>query len=92
LKGFEMSVDYYFACHKCRKIIHVAQDGFSGFHFYSKEPGCLEALGKMLEECSFHPDKVAFVREQGPEWDNYKMIEWPNRRQLEKSAPDTALR
>lgn len=83
-----MSVDYYIACHECRKIIHVAQDGMSGFHFYSREPGCLAALGQMLEVCSFHPDKVAFVREQGPEWDDYSRIRWPNWSDLEKMTLD----
>jgi hypothetical protein len=88
-----MSVDYYIACHECRKIIHVAQDGMSGFSFYSGEPGCMKALRDMLDDgCKFHLDKLAFVREQGPEWDDYAEIEWPNREQLEKRAPDTALR
>ena len=72
-----MSTDYYLACHECRKILHIAQDGMSGFTFYSGEPRCLKAIQGMLEECSFHPDKVAFVREQGPEWDDYDEIEWP---------------
>jgi len=74
-----MSVEYYVACHECRKILHVATDRMGGFSFYSGEPNCMRALRDMLADCIFHIDKLAFVREQGPEWDDYKQIEWSNK-------------
>jgi hypothetical protein len=43
-----MSVDFYFACDACKAAIHVAQDGLSGFTFYSGEPECMKALGVFL--------------------------------------------
>lgn len=45
-----MSVDYYMACGKCMQCIHVAQDGLSGFTFYSGEPDCMQQLGEWLGE------------------------------------------
>jgi len=47
-----MSVDYYFACKKCNECTHVAQDGLSGFTFYSGEPDCMEKLGHFLRDHS----------------------------------------
>lgn len=45
-----MSVDYYFACGKCKQCVQIAQDGLSGFTFYSGEPNCMQELGKFLRE------------------------------------------
>ena len=47
-----MSVDFYFACGKCNQCIHVAQDGLSGFSFYSRVPNCMHELGEFLHEHS----------------------------------------
>jgi hypothetical protein len=43
-----MSTDYYLACKTCRECIHIAQDGLSGFTFYSGEPDCMRKLGEFL--------------------------------------------
>lgn len=43
-----MSTDYYLACRKCRECVHIAQDGLSGFTFYSGEPDCMRKLGEFL--------------------------------------------
>lgn len=45
-----MSVDYYMICDGCKKAIHVAQDGLSGFTFYSGEPDCMKKLAAFLDE------------------------------------------
>ena len=72
-----MSTDFYIACHKCRKIIDVASVGASGFSFYYGEPECMKKLTSMLDECLvFHREQLAFVQEQGPEWDDYERVEW----------------
>lgn len=44
-----MSVDYYMACGKCMKALHVAQDGLGGFTFYSEQPDTMKLLGEFLE-------------------------------------------
>jgi hypothetical protein len=69
-----MSVDYYLACEKCMKCYHVAQDGFSGFGFYSKEPRCMKGIGPFLAEHVLH----GIVRLL-PEYDTYshEVVEWP---------------
>jgi hypothetical protein len=47
-----MSVDWYMGCEDCRECIHIAQDGLSGWTFYSGEPDCMRQLGKFLGEHS----------------------------------------
>ena len=71
-----MSVDYYFVCHECKKSIHVAQDGFSGFIFYSGESGCMKAFKNFLEEHSFHPKSICFAAEQDDCVEEYDEITW----------------
>lgn len=51
-----MSVDHYMACMHCRECIHIAQDGLSGFTFYSGEPDCMQQLGEFLSEHSLCGD------------------------------------
>jgi hypothetical protein len=45
-----MSTCYYMTCHACKKALWVAQDGLSGFTFYSDEPKTMHALGRFLSE------------------------------------------
>lgn len=45
-----MSVDYYMACQQCGKALHVAQDGLSGFTFYSGQPDTMKLLGEFLRD------------------------------------------
>jgi hypothetical protein len=45
-----MSCDYYLTCHACKKGLHVAQDGLSGFTFYSGEPETMRKLRDFLAE------------------------------------------
>ncbi len=80
----EMSVEYYFACRTCRKCIHVAQDGFSGFGFYTGESKCMRAFPAFLEEHRNHD--VRFVMEQTQfdpynkddpnDLDDYEEVDW----------------
>lgn len=74
-----MSTCYYMACEKCREYYWVAQDGMSGFHFYSREPRCMEGISAFLGKhvlCGKPPVLMSehYLIEQEPEW---KEIEWP---------------
>jgi len=74
-----MSTDYYFACHDCKKAIHVAQIGMSGFSFYSGEKDCMDKLRAFMEahvmsECN--GKSFAIVSEQSYEADFYEEIDW----------------
>ena len=73
-----MSVDYYLACTGCRESIHVAQDGMSGFSFYSGEPKCMKALNLFL---SIHTvcntgGKIVWIDEHREEDGEYKQVDW----------------
>lgn len=59
-----MSTDYYMVCHECQHAIHVAQDGLSGFTFYSGEPRCMKALGDFMKAHSLHAKSIRFEPEQ----------------------------
>lgn len=64
-----MSVDYYFACGKCMQCIHVAQDGLSGFSFYSGEPNCMQELGKFIGEHALCSSVLLLTEHQVEEMD-----------------------
>lgn len=77
-----MSVDYYFACEKCRQCIHVAQDGFGGWTFYRGEPDCMKHLGEFLGEhslCGDRANHVLLLPEQYVE--DFDEREWRTARQ-----------
>lgn len=74
-----MSVDYCFACHECKKILHVAQDGLGGFSFYSGEKDCMKKLREFMES-HIHSDckgkSFAIVDEQSEQVKDYEEIDW----------------
>jgi hypothetical protein len=77
-----MSVDYYMACTGCHESIHVAQDGMSGFSFYSGEPECMKALNHFL---SVHTvcnsgGKIVWINEHQESDREYKQVEWTPKR------------
>lgn len=45
-----MSVEYYMVCVECKKALHVAQDGLSGFTFYSGQPETMKLLSAFLDQ------------------------------------------
>lgn len=45
-----MSVDYYIGCAHCKKALHVAQDGMSGFTFYRGQEDTMKLLGALLSD------------------------------------------
>lgn len=45
-----MSTNYYMACEKCQECYWVAQDGMSGFAFYSGEPRCMAGMNDFLSK------------------------------------------
>lgn len=67
-----MSCDYYMACHDCCTLLHVAQDGLSGWTFYTGEPECMKALGVFFDEHRSH--RIGMVPEQTHE--DYDEIDW----------------
>lgn len=74
-----MSTDYYFACHECGKLIHVAQTGINGFAFYYGEQDCMKKLRDFMEahvlsECDGKSFEI--VSEHGFEVDCYEEIDW----------------
>lgn len=69
-----MSVDYYFACLACGSCIHVAQDGLSGWAFYSAEADCMKQLGQWLGRHSLSPCSVTLLPEHLVE--DYEQFEW----------------
>ena len=59
-----MSVCYYLVCHDCKKSLWVAQDGLSGFSFYSGEPQTMKALRDFLADHALLQDhKLQFIGE-----------------------------
>ncbi len=74
-----MSTDYYLVSES--EAIHVAQDGLSGFSFYSKEKDCMKKLTDFLER---HKNKgIQFLDEHATfdriEDGHAREIEWiPN--------------
>lgn len=68
-----MSTDYYLACHNHQEKIHVAQDGFSGWSFYSGEPKCMDALRDFLDRHR-SPCHLEFVPEQT--YECFHEVEW----------------
>lgn len=73
-----MSTLYYMACHQCKKSIWVAQDGFSGFSFYSGEPDCMRAFKDFLLEHQQHPlELVPEHKQEDLEDAGYVEIKWP---------------
>lgn len=73
-----MSVNWYMACHDCKTILHIAQDGASGFGFYSGEPECMKSLRRFLEDHTLDKrgHRFEFVMEQRREWEEYSELEW----------------
>lgn len=69
-----MSTDYSLACLKCKKHYWVAQDGLSGFTFYSGEKQCMAGINKFLGEHVLH-GKVVLL----PEYDveDFEQVDWP---------------
>jgi hypothetical protein len=78
-----MSTDYYLACHTHQEKIHVAQDGFSGWGFYSGEPHCMTALKGFLDRHR-SPCHLELIPEQT--YDYFHEIEWPVMRAEPQSA------
>lgn len=72
-----MSCDYYLACTTCGSCVHVAQDGLSGWSFYSGEPDCMKTLGVWMGAHTLGPCKVVLLPEQDVE--EYEEIEWSPR-------------
>ena len=74
-----MSVDYYMACGKCKESIHVAQDGMSGFGFYSNEPECMKALQHFLSVHTICGGKIEWLNEHRETDGDYTQVEWHRR-------------
>lgn len=70
-----MSCDWYMQCGVCQKAIHVAQDGLSGFAFYTGEPECMKALGVFLREHRLCPGRIQFLPEQDV-IDDSERVDW----------------
>lgn len=79
-----MSTDYYLLCPKCNKGLHVAQNGPSGFSFYSGEPDCMKAIKPFLAEHVLCGDYVRLV----PEYYNYEFedVEWSESQPLTQNG------
>lgn len=45
-----MAVDLYMACVKCKKALHVAQDGLGGFTFYWGQEDTMRLLRDFLRD------------------------------------------
>lgn len=76
-----MSVDFYLVCHDCRKRIHIAQDGLSGWTFYSGERNCMKQLSAWFAEhtLEYPSHKFTLENEHAASRDEYPEIEWsPN--------------
>ena len=70
-----MSTDYYMACEVCQECYHVAQDGMSGFSFYSGEPRCMKGIGQFLAKHVLCGKPVLLLSEHRAE--DYKIVDWP---------------
>lgn len=90
-----MSTDFYMACHDCKKLIWIAQEGFSGRTLYYGMPHVMKPFRDFLFEHAGH--QLDFVREQVHE-DYEEVAWWPEEPSLVEptptlkspSAPDTA--
>lgn len=71
-----MSVDYFFACRKCKESIHVAQDGMSGYSFYKDEPDCMRQVMRFLADHTIGHHNVRYIDEHQEMSVNYKRREW----------------
>ena len=73
-----MSLNYYLVCHECRQRIHVAQDGVSGWSFYSGEPTCMRRLGAWLADHAMERPAHRFVLhdENALSSGDYAELEW----------------
>lgn len=69
-----MSVDYYMACGKCMKALHVAQDGLGGFTFYSGQPDTMNLLGGFLRDHSLC-SSIMFLPDAAIERYNYAVMD-----------------
>lgn len=71
-----MSTDYYLVSHTAKKVIHVAQDGLSGWTFYYGEPECMKALSRFLEANTHTPLELVAEQYIYSTYDHYEEIEW----------------
>jgi hypothetical protein len=71
-----MSTDYYMVCTNCKEAIHIAQDGMSGFTFYSGEKNCMKEYKVFIKNHIGH--SLTVLSENKIDHDDYKEIEWEN--------------
>lgn len=72
-----MSTHYYLACDNCRKALWIAQDGLSGFTFFSAEPECLSAMARFLAAHTVcGGDHLEVVSEGVVDVQDYDEIPW----------------
>lgn len=75
-----MSTCYYLTCHDCKQYLNVAQDGLSGFTFYSGEPRCMQAMRDFLAGHALmdrhHLELLSEHQLEGDEFMIYIEIEW----------------
>lgn len=92
-----MSVDYYLVCHACQQKIHVAQDGLSGWTFYSGERDCMAKLSAWLEDHTLDKatHRLVLHNEDAVSSAEYPRIHWtPNHltetaRSCDRAAPSS---
>jgi len=83
-----MSTDYYLACKKCKKAYHVAQDGLSGFTFYSGEAGCMAGMNDFLGTHTICDGDVKLISEHMVDAEDYDEVRWPYRFTSAKPTAD----
>lgn len=68
-----MSVDFYIACKECKEALHIAQDGLSGFTFYSGQPDTMKLLAAFLDKHGTFCEagSVQFLTEHAVEEDGW---------------------
>ena len=73
-----MSYDFYLVCHECRQRIHLAQDGLSGWTFYSGETDCMAKFSEFLDKHALDLRGHQFVLhgEDVQSSQDYETIEW----------------
>jgi hypothetical protein len=72
-----MSTEYYLACRDCQRKIHIAQDGMSGFTFYSGEPKCMHLLRDWLEHhTAMAVHRLEFVSENDQDAIDWQELPW----------------
>lgn len=69
-----MSVEYYLACHECKKRLNIACHGFSGFQFPFLDVPLMKAMKEFLGHHSLCDGRVTFVPEQR-EAEDYEEIQ-----------------